>query len=177
LDLFEIIINISVIDKDELNKYLDILGNCINDTVPIITNSIKFNNLFINQENFKLLTKLAHMANYLLEKSQLKFCEFENDKNSIFKIINSNTNFLSSNNSTNFVAFFNNNFHFNNNIANAANANCAKTLDLIFIKTHIYSFIYKSVENLQKIKEINFKSITNEIMNFLEAIILKHNVK
>lgn len=186
LDLLEIIINLSIIDKDELEKYLDILVNCINETIPIIANSIKLNNLFINQENFKLLTKFAQMTNYLLEKSQIKFFEFENEnKNSIFKIINFNTNNNSSSssgnvnnnsNNANFDAFGNNNFNnfVGNNNLNASNS---KMLDLTFIKTHIYAFIYKSIGNAHKIKDVvNFKTFTNEIMNFLEAIILKHNV-
>ena len=112
------------------------------------------------------------MVNYLLEKSQVKFFEFENEKNSIFKIINFNTNNSSNNINTNFDAFYNN----SNNINNV-NVSSTETFDLTFIKTNIYSFIYKSIGNAQKIKDANFKSFTNEIMNFLEAIILKHNVK
>jgi len=175
LDLLEIIINLSIIEKEELQKYLDILVNCINDTIPIVASSTKLNNLLINQENFKLLTKLAQMANYILEKSQVKFFEYETEsKNSIFKIINFNTNNSSNNNSnSNFDAFSISNFGNANNV----NANSSKTLDFTFIKTHIYAFIYKSIGNTQKIKEVTFKSFTNEIMNFLEAIILKHTVR
>lgn len=182
LDLLEIIFNFCIIDQNELFKYLDILGNCINETIPIIANSIKLNNLFINQENFKLLTRLAQISSYLLDKSQVKFFEFESDKNSIFKIINFNTSISNSsssnnNNNNNFDALANSNFLLNsNNNNNNFNANSIKTLDLTFIKTHIYSFIYKSIGNAHKIKDANFKSFTNEIMNFLEALILKHNV-
>lgn len=179
-------INSCTIDKDELNKYLNLLSNCISDTIPIISSSIRFNNLFINQENFKLLTKFANIASYLLDKSQERFFEFDNEINSIFKIIYFNTNFANTNSSNcNFEVINNCNFYLiNNNISSnvanniiaSSNANCATTLDLTFIKTHIYSFMYKSIGNVLKTKEINFKSFTNEIMNFLEVIILKHNV-
>jgi len=169
LDLLEVILNQIIIDKEELNKYLDVLCNCINETIPIISNSTRFNNLFLNQENFKLLSKLSHVTNFLFEKSQVKFFEYENDQNSVFKIINFNMNNLNNNN---FDAFINSNSS-NNNAIVFGNQ---KNIDLIFLKAHIYSFIYKSIGNMQKIKDVNFKSFTNEIMNFLESIIMKSKV-
>jgi len=171
VDLLEVLVNQTIIDKQELEKYLEIFSNCINDTVPLISYSLKFNNLFINQENFKLLTKLAQMTHFLFERSQMKFYECDNDKNSIFKIINFNINNSAN---SNFPEMFQN----SNSLVLGTNFtnSISKSIDLNFLKIHIFSFIYKSICNTQKFREPTFKSFTNEIMNFLEVIILKYNV-
>jgi len=164
-----VIISKSIIDKEELNKYLEILCNCINETIPILSNSMKYNNLFLNQENFKLLYKLSQITNFLFERSEVKFYEYENDKNSIFKIINFNNANLSNNNFDTFV-------HSNINNSNALFIANQKIFDFTLLKTHIYSFIYKSIGTMQRFKEFNFKSFTNEIMNFLESLIFNSKV-
>lgn len=150
-----------MIEKDEINLYLEYLAFCINNTLPIISNLLFVNNLFLMQENFRFLTKFALLVNYLLDKSHIK--NFENlDSNAIIKLININTSKL----------IFNNDININNDLLGSVNNNS----NLTFVKINIYAYLYKAVDNLYKIKEISFKSITNELMNFLVSIIIKHEV-